>query len=392
MTGRSFLFGYSIILGHAKDAEKIINLCNEKRIPFSKIILEDDALRFSVPLVYEKRMCKIAKEASIELSVSSRRGLPALALRHRHRAGLLAGLICAIFIFAFSSGAVWDIRIDGAIKVSEREILNTLAECGLTVGTRLRDIDADVLENQILILSDDISWVSVNLSGNVANVEIRERDLPLPDEYGDALYSNVTATQNGVIVGFEDIRGEIAVEIGEAVCKDQLLISGILGGEGLPTRLTNAHGKVLAEVDEKIEIKIPKKYIKKVTKKEIKAEKSFIFFKNEIKFFSNCRNLPPTCDKIDIIESFYTADQKKLPIAIKTVKYIEYENCEVTRSAEQMRDMAYIELYRYINEHYGDAELLSRSITLDEREEETVLICNLKCIKNIAQIKEIIVE
>ena len=337
-------------------------------------------------------MCKIAKEASIELSVSSRRGLPALALRHRHRAGLLAGLICAIFIFAFSSGAVWDIRIDGAVKVSEREILNTLAECGLTVGTRLRDIDADVLENQILILSDDISWVSVNLSGNVANVEIRERDLPLPDEYGDALYSNVTATQNGVIVGFEDIRGEIAVEIGEAVCKDQLLISGILGGEGLPTRLTNAHGKVLAEVDERIEIKIPKKYIKKVTKKEIKAEKSFVFFKNEIKFFSNCRNLPPTCDKIDIIESFYTADQKKLPIAIKTVKYIEYENCEVTRSAEQMRELAYLELYRYINEHYGDAELLSRSITLDEREEETVLICNLKCIKNIAQIKEIVVE
>ena len=101
MTGRSFLFGYSIILGHAEDAEKIINLCNEKRIPFSKIILEDDALRFSVPLVYEKRMFKIAKEASIELSVSSRRGLPALALRHRHRAGLLTGLICAILYLPF---------------------------------------------------------------------------------------------------------------------------------------------------------------------------------------------------------------------------------------------------------------------------------------------------
>jgi sporulation protein YqfD len=383
MTGRSFLFGYSIILGHAKDAEKIINLCNKKRIPFSKIILEDDALRFSVPLVYEKRMFKIAKEASIELSVSSRRGLPALALRHRHRGGLLAGLICAIFIFAFSSGAAWDIRIDGAVKVSEREILNTLAECGLTIGTRLRNIDADVLENQILILSDDISWVSVNLSGNVANVEIRERDLPLPNEYGDALYSNVTATQNGIIVGFEDIRGEIAVEIGEAVCKDQLLISGILGGEGLPTRLTNAHGKVLAEVDEKIEIKIPKKYIKKVTKKEIKAEKSFIFFKNEIKFFSNCRNSEATCDKIEVIENLYVKD-KRLPVALKTIKYIEYEESELSRTKSEMQALALRGLNQKINKDLKDAEILEKSISFIEAEDSLTLVCKIKCISNIA--------
>ena len=392
MTGKSFLFGYSVIKGQKENAEKIINLCNENAIPFSKMSVEEESISFCVPLFSERKLFSIAKTAGIELTVISRKGIPALLFRHRMRVGIPVGLVASILIFILSSSLVWDIRIEGATKLSERELLSTFEKCGLTVGTKLSDIDADVLENQILILSDGISWVSVNLSQNVANVEIRETDYPLPDEYGDALYSNVTASQSGVIVGFEDVRGNIAVDIGDAVCKDQLLISGIRGEEGTPMSLTNAHGRVFAEVDETVEIKIPQKYIKKVTKNNVKSEKSLIFFKNEIKFFSNSGNSPATCDKIDIIESFYTLNQKKLPIAVKTVKYIEYEEREITRSKNEMRSLAYTELYRYIDTHYADAEILSRAVSVVETEAETVLLCKIRCVKNIAQIKEIIVN
>ena len=392
MTGKSFLFGYSVISSDAKNAEKIINLCNEKAISFTKVIFEEDKIMFSVALVQERKFIKLAKSASIDVTVISRKGLPSLAIRYRRRVGLLVGFLIAIIIFTFTSNLVWDIRIDGATTIDKKELLSVFNDCGLKIGAKLSDIDADVLENQILILSDDISWISINLSNNVANVEVRERDFPIPDEYGDALFSNVVASQSGIIVGFEDIKGGISVEIGEAVCKDQLLISGILGGEGIPTRLTNAQGRVLAEVDEVIKIEIPQKYVKKVTKEAIKTEKSIIFFKNELKFFSNSRNLPPLCDKIDIVENFYSVNQKKLPFAIKTIKYVEYENCELTRSKEQMLSLAYSELYRYIDEHYSDAEILSRSISIDEQEDKTTLICNIRCIKNIGVVKEIIVN
>lgn len=388
MTGKSFLFGYSVISSPAENAEKIINMCNQNAIIFSKVTIEDDKTVFSIALLQEQKFKRLAKEQEIEITVLSRKGLPALLFRYKQRAGLLVGIITSIIIFTVCSGLVWDIRIDGATQISKSKLLSTLSDCGLTVGTKLKNIDADVLENQILILSDDISWISVNISNNVANVEIRELDFPTPNEYGEALFSNVVASQNGIIVGFEDINGCASVEIGEAVCKDQLLVSGILGGEGLPTRLTNAHGRVFAEVDDVIEIKIPQKYVKKVTKEAVKTEKSIIFFKKEIKFFSNCRNSPPFCDKIDIVENFYTVNQKKLPFAVKTVKYVEYENRELTRSKEQMLSLAYSELYRYIDEHYSDAEILSRSITIDEQEEQTILICNLRCVKNIAVVRE----
>ena len=392
MSAKSFLFGYSIIKGDKENAEKIINLCYESRLRFSSVKIEEDSFYFCVPLFSEKRLLRLVKSHGIELSVISRRGIPSLLLRYRYRAGILAGLVTSLIMLIFSSSLVWDIRIDGATKVSERDLLSTFAECGLEVGARLKDIDADVLENQILILSDDISWVSVNLSNNVANVEIRELDYAIPDEYGDALYSNVVASEEGVIVGFEDVRGNISVDIGEAVCRDQLLISGITGDEATPFQLTNAHGRVFAEVEDTFEIKIPQKYIKKVTKESVKSEKSLIFFKNEIIFFSNSRNSPPTCDKIDIVENFHTVNGKKLPIALKTVKYIEYGEQEITRTKSEMLSLAYTELYRYIDINYADAEILSRSVSITENESETILVCNLKCIKNIAQIKEIIVS
>lgn len=392
MNGRSFLLGYSIISSTKDNAEKIINLCNERGIPFSSVKIEEESLSFCVPLFFERKLFKIAKNSGIELSVISRKGLPSLLYRYRMRAGILAGLIASLMIYIFSLGLVWDIRIDGAINISEQKLLETFNECGLSIGTKIRSIDADVLENQILILSDDISWVSVNMSNNVANVEIREIDYAIPNEYGDALYSNVVASQDGIIVGFEDVCGSISVNIGDAVCQDQLLISGILGEEGSPTRLTNAHGRVFAEVEEVMEIKIPKNYIKKVTKTTLNSEKSLIFFKNQIKFFSNSRNLPSTYDKIDIVENFYTFNGKKLPIALKTVKLIEYEEQELSRSKEEMRSLAYAELYRRIDTYYADTEILSRAVSIDEQDGQTILVCKLRCIKNIGQIKEIIVS
>ena len=409
MSGKSFLLGYSMAVSSADNVEKIINMCNENALPFSSMMLQsqgesaenntsdtseakDKRACFCVPLFCEWQLLKLAKSRGIEITVISRRGIPALLFRYKMRIGIFIGLFLCILCYGFISELIWDIRIDGAITVSERELRKTFNECGLYVGARLDDIDADVLEHQILILTDDISWISVNLINNVASVEIREIDYAPPNDYGDALYSNVTAAENGIIVGFEDVKGDISVEIGEAVCRDQILISGILGGEGEPTRLTDAHGRVLAEVEELIEIEIPQKYIKKVTKNNVKTEKSLFFFKNEIKFFSNSGNLYPFYDKIDIVENFYTINHTRLPIGVKAVKYIEYEEIEVMRSKEKMVSLAYSELYRHISLHYSDVEILSRAATITEENDKLILSCRLICVKNIAQIKEIIVS
>lgn len=388
MSIKAFLLGYAIISGERKDLERVINICSENAIHFSKIELKEDSFTFCVALAHRKRLFKLSLNAKIELRLISLKGLPSLLWRHRRRAGVPIGIALALALFIFFSGRVWDIRIDGAAKVSERSILKLLEDCGLCVGSKLDDIDCDVLANKALILSDEISWMSVNLNKNVAYVEIRELDV-IPEGEGEPLYSNVVAARDGIIVSLENISGKPSVKIGDAVSKGQLLISGISGEEGKPLRIMQAKGEVFAAVDEKIEIRIPKKYTKKITKGTVGKEKSLIFFKNEIKFFSNSRNLPSTYDKIEVIENLYTKTDARLPVAIKTVSIVEYENTELTRTPNEMKEIALRELYRRIDAELSDAEILSRTTNIEMLEDECVLTCNISCVRNIAQIREI---
>lgn len=388
MSRHSFIFGYCIVEAQRSDIERIINFCNANSIIYSGIKLDDGLARFSVALAHKKRFLKLCSAHQTEVTIIAHKGFPSLLIRHRRRAGLLVGALIGICFLIFSSGVVWDIRIDGARTVSEREILSTLKECGLYVGASTKSIDSDVLETRALILSDKISWISVNLSGTVANVEIRELEEPSESEDG-ILYSNIVAAKEGVIVGFEEISGSPVVKIGDAVSKGQLLISGIVGDEQTPMRLMRADGRVLAEVSEEIEIKIPQKYIKKITNKVLNEEKSLIFFENEIKFFSNCRNYTSSCDKIDIIESFYTINGKKLPFATKTLKRIEYTELELEYTEAELQSIAKERLFRYIDEEYKDAQILAQSFYGTIENGIYILRCKIDCIKNIAELKEI---
>ena len=207
-----FYLGAVVFKADKSNAEKIINLCNENGIAYKKLELCEENIKFRVSIAQARRARTLAKENGIELREIGKKGALALVFRLKKRAGLIVGAIIAITLLVYSSGLVWDIRIEGASNVSERELKKVFAECGLSVGAKIKDIDCDVLENQILILSDEISWVSVNLRKNVANVEIRELDFAPPSEEEDFLYSNVVASREGVIVGFGEIDGRPTVK------------------------------------------------------------------------------------------------------------------------------------------------------------------------------------
>lgn len=388
MKNHSFLFGYTFFSIKRENVEKLINLCNAKQISFGEITLDEESAVFRIALSQERKFKKEAEKCGIEAKLVSRKGLPALLIRYRRRVGLLIGAILTTALLCFYSGAIWEIRIEGSDSVDKSTVIAELAECGFEIGTRKSEVSTSEIENRLLIISDEISWVSINIKGTVASVVVKGAEYP-PQEETEPLCSNVVAATGGTVVGFENVKGEICVNIGDSVSKGQVLISGIAGAEGEPLRIMAAKGRVLAEVEEEIKIEIPRKYQRKVTKSVIKEEKYLIFFKNEIKIFSNSRNSGATYDKIDIIENMYTNNGKKLPFAIKTVKYIEYEYVDCTRTDEQMQSLADMELYRYINEKLCDAQILSRSTESTISEESCILTCKIRSVKNIAEMREV---
>ena len=378
-----FLVGYRICIVRKASLAALVDICRELSVPFREVEILGESAELLIPFFSLRRLRKAAESQNILLTLISSHGIPALLVRYRHRYGLFAALLLSVAVTVLASGVIWDIRVDGENKLSEREVKEILRECGLELGTPTRSIDSGVLENRVLIFSDDISWISVNIIGTVAEVEIRELDFS-EDDREQTSPANLVATEHGRIVALEDISGNIAVEIGEEVAKGQLLIGGIYGDEESGFRYTRARGRVIAEVERCFELEIARVKTEKVYKETQKCEKYLIFFKKRIKFFSNYRNLPPTCDKIDIEEYIPAPNDRYLPIGIHDTRYLEYEFVERELSDGELSALAYEQMSALIATELADAELLRRTTECELYSDRAVIKCKVKCLVDIA--------
>jgi similar to stage IV sporulation protein len=101
--------------------------------------------------------------------------VPHLLYSYRKRWGLAVGAIIAAFIMLSSDDYLWDIRVTGNEKLTYSYVVEALAENGFSVGSRLDGLDIDRTETLTLLNSEGISWMSINMNGNVAYVNIREK-------------------------------------------------------------------------------------------------------------------------------------------------------------------------------------------------------------------------
>ncbi len=383
-----FLIGYRRYETSRAHIGRLIDLCRAEGIPYSEVIFSESSASIVTSFFYSFRLEKRACELGLSLTLIASHGIPALLLRYRHRYGLFAGLIISIVLIFLSGSVIWDIRIDGENRLTEREVESILSDCGLELGTRRRSLDIDTLENRVMIRSDDIAWISVNIIGTVAEVEIRELTVAEePEELGDA--SNLVAGTDGRIVGFEDVKGNIAVEIGESVAEGQLLIGGIYGDEDSGFRYTNAHGRVLAEVDRTFDVEVPRVESKKMYTGEVKCEKYLIFFKKRIKFFANYRNLPISCDKIEVEEFIGAPRGFELPFGIYEARYLEYEYVDEVRDDAALSMIADHRMDALIADQLSDAEILQRKTSFELYDDRLILRTRIRCVQNIAKRKDI---
>ncbi|MBO5939182.1 MAG: sporulation protein YqfD [Clostridia bacterium] len=383
-----FLTGSRTLRFGAASAGEVMNLCRHYGFVYWNLRFCGEHLCLDASLITSTKLCSACRERGISVVSEGERGLPSLLLRYRRRFGLLVGALCFFLIILFSGRVLWGIEIDGNHTLSDEEVLSELRACGLTVGCRLSELDTEVLENRVLIFSDEISWISVNLIGTVAHVELREVEELPPDEPNfDA--SNLVAARSGKIELLENIRGSAVVSIGDLVVEGELLVSGLSEMQSGGVRYRCAEGQVFARTERDFLVEIPYAYQQKRYTGRKKSEKSLIFFEKEIKFFSNCRNLPATCDTINTVEYFSLWDGRTLPVGIRTVEYREYEMCDEVRDATEAISLAYECLYEQMEAEELEGSLVRKSTVTEISDDALILRCRAEYIENIAIVKEI---
>lgn len=308
----------------------------------------------------------------------------------RLRFGLLTGCIIFLLTLFYSSKIVWKIEVEGNNNMTDEEIINELNSVGFALGTYIPKINYDELHNKILLNSKTLSWISINISGNVAKVKVSEKENV--NENSPPLYTNVIAKSDGYIASIVVIEGKKEVTIGEVVKKGELLISGVINSQSQGVRYEHAQGEVKAYVNKEILVKIPFKSTKKVYTGNVYKEKYYKIYDFPLNFLIKYRNSGSFYDTIKKKEQLHIFGVSQIPIEITTNTKYEYTVEDVNYTVSEAVDIAFVELREQMDQQLKDSELISKTVETDYDSEYFYIRCKLYCLEDIAVEREFFIE
>ena len=86
-------------------------------------------------------------------------------------------------------------------------------------------IDEEVIENNFLKSTEDYSWISINIKGTVAYIEVKEH-IPPPKRIDASEPCSIYAARDGVIASITSYMGYEVLSPGDSVTAGDLVVSG----------------------------------------------------------------------------------------------------------------------------------------------------------------------
>lgn len=339
---------------------------------------------FCVSLISAERVSNLAKEASIPLELTAKKGLPFVFSRYRKRYGMLLGLVAGLFLLFWSQLFTWKITVSGNIDIKTDEIERALEECGITVGCFIPNIDTVNDANRILMHCRGLSSAALSINGTHIHLAVLERK-EIPDIVNPNGFFNVVATHDGVILDVDAADGTAEVREGDVVYEGELLINSFIIGKNGSYRPTHARGTVYAAVSRSFDIEIPLSRTTKNITGNTETRCIYTVLGYELPTLSNGGS------DFEYFDAFVTERTVnlfgfiELPLKEKRIFYSEYQPISCDLTEEEAEKYAYGELDALIAE--TDLELLScESYCITDKEKGVCkLVANAVFKQNIAK-------
>lgn len=342
----------------------------------------------SVELTYlaALRAQKLCRERGIAVKTELLGGVPYWIKMLKKRPGIAIGILLAFIMISLGNRVLWDVRIDRNENMPESELIEILDSYGVRPGAFISKLDIGDIQTRIEAENEEIAWISVNVIGTVAYVEVIGEVVPPDKEIPEGDGANLVAARDGTVIGFEVIAGEPIVSKGQPVFEGELLVGGLIDSEHFGYRAVEAEGRVFALTEYVFEAEIPYEYTVKIPEKKEICEISMIFFGFRQKFFKKGGFLGSEYDKIYSDIYIYSKDGVKVPVGISVVSYPIYTESIASRTCKEAADLAHFEINRQILAALPDAEIVSKSYEIGETEDASAyrLVCRVSCIDDIA--------
>lgn len=352
----AFLFGYNLI--KLPKSAAIATALIKKEIPLGQMCIEGDTILIDVISFSCRSVLKKLSAIGIEPISVSLHGLPHLLAAYKKRAGILIGIPLFIGILWVSSLFVWEVHVVGNERVDDETILSGLSDLGFSVGSYIPGVDVKTLCNEYLINSDEIAWISVNIIGTRAEVQVRDvlpagqSEKPTP--------SNLIAVRDGLIERIELSSGQSVVETGQSVRAGQVLVTGYYQGNNEAVyRLEPSVAKVYARTTRSFSVQVP---LSGEKEQETGLEcvcQSFLFFGNTIGISD--RGAPYEKYNEETRTDLLTLFGRVLPIGITSHIYRESARLPFKLTETEAAAIAREKIAALVAEELSDGEILSIS-------------------------------
>lgn len=375
-----------------------INACARRNLEFRKAEPEDE---FSISLSLRRRDLRRARElaerSQCTLSVTGERGAICALRRVRKRYALLASLLLCCAALLWSSLHIWDMRVIGAEKAKESEILSALDHAGVRIGSFWPDFTNEQIKCSVLREVPELSWLSVNVSGSQATVSVRER-VPAPEVYDEEADVHLTAAKPGLITEMHVMQGTAAAEKGQTVLPGELLVSGVMPSsfEKAPTRYVHAKASVYARTWYSLCACAPLERAEKVYTGKTRRHFALEIGNRRINLYNvadNSRNLNTEYDKLINTYRLAVKDVFTTPLAVVTETYSAYSLVPVQEDERLLFTELTERLNARLRQEIGkDGEVKAQNFSCEERDGYLYVTLRAECVEDIAQEQRFIPE
>lgn len=375
-----FFRGYLYVSLIGNSPERFLNLCRNNRIYTWKVRRTDSQYVFYMYAGDYKKMNNIYLKTGTYPHIINKNGLIFRIRKILRRKSLLPSFVLFILTIYFLSFIVWDIDISGEMRHTDEEIREYLKDIGVYEGMITKKVDGDAIEKCIRNTFNDISWVSVELSGCNIHIKLLEADVMEDKSNKNEEYSSIVASSSGIVDKIMTRSGTPLVRPGDEVEKGQVLVSGIVelyndGGEVIKKLPVYADADIYINTtynysDEFSMIYPDRQYTgSKKEKIALNVMGRIFFLENPLNRFKSYEKYDIMSKAVNICGPDIIADN----ISLSSIVTSEYETIYRTYNNKEAVKKARHNLSIYLN------ELHSREIVIGSKD-ITAEIKNGKCI------------
>lgn len=366
--------------------EKFINLCTKNNINIFKLHKDELGYYATTFMDCEKKLEPLAKKSGVKISIEKHKGMPYVFLRYKKRFGFYFGVVLFLFIIIYFSGFIWKVEVHGNSTVDTREILYALSDEGITPGVKIGTFDLKEAEQDVILEIPKLSWLHINLDGNVAKVEVGERTSQ-PELVADNIPCNIIASDDAQIVNIQVYEGTTKLKPNDTVLKGEVIVSGVIEEpKTLITRYVHSRADIVARTNHELSVSVPLNSSTISDTGKVKNIYTSDFLNVHIPLYFST---PKGNFRRMVYKSPLVIFGNELPIGITTTSFVEYNKTPVVLTKEEALEKAKIEIEKKEKTELCTCDVKSKNYT--QKLENDVLIYegNYVCHENIGLCNEI---